>query len=78
MSGISIVRPRDFASVVLPQPTGPTIAISSPGYILKLRLFNELNFDPGYFIVKFFAYKNPLTFLFKNLVSALSTIFGLF
>ena len=31
LSGISIVRPRDFASVVLPQPTGPTIAISSPG-----------------------------------------------
>ena len=28
---ISIVRPRDFASVVFPQPTGPTIAISSPG-----------------------------------------------
>ena len=31
LSGISIVRPKDFASVVLPQPTGPTIAISSPG-----------------------------------------------
>ena len=31
LSGISIVLPRDFASVVLPQPTGPTIAISSPG-----------------------------------------------
>ena len=45
---------------------------------MKLRLFNELNFDPGYFIVKFFASKNPLTFLFKYLVSALSTIFGLF
>jgi len=34
-----------------------------------LRLFNELNFDPGYFIVKFFASKKPLTFLFNNLVS---------
>jgi len=31
LSGISIVLPRDFASVVLPQPTGPTIAMSSPG-----------------------------------------------
>ena len=31
LSGISIVRPRDFASVVFPQPTGPTIAMSSPG-----------------------------------------------
>ena len=41
-----MVLPRDFARVVLPQPTGPTIAISSPGLILKFRLFNELNFDP--------------------------------
>ena len=39
---------------------------------MKFRLFNELNFDPGYLIVKFFASKKPLTFLFKNLVSALS------
>ena len=30
-SGISIVLPRHFAKVVLPHPTGPTIAISSPG-----------------------------------------------
>ena len=66
-SGISMVLPRDFANVVLPQPTGPTIAISSPGLILKLRLFNELNFDPGYFIVKSFASKILLLFLLKNL-----------
>jgi len=37
LSGISIVRPRDLASVVFPQPTGPTIAISSPGKILKIE-----------------------------------------
>ena len=31
LSGISMVLPRDFANVVFPQPTGPTMAISSPG-----------------------------------------------
>ena len=30
-SGISIVLPRDLANVVFPHPTGPTIAINSPG-----------------------------------------------
>ena len=29
-SGISIVLPNDFAKVVFPHPTGPTIATSSP------------------------------------------------
>ena len=29
-SGMSIVLPNDFARVVFPQPTGPTIATSSP------------------------------------------------
>ena len=38
-SGISIVLPSDFAKVVLPHPTGPTIAINSPGKILKLNSF---------------------------------------
>ena len=49
-SGISIVLPRHFANVVLPHPTGPTIAISSPGKILKLIPFRELNFETEYFI----------------------------
>ena len=78
MSGISIVLPKDFASVVFPQPTGPTIAISSPGLILKLTPFNELNFEPGYFIVKFFASKCPFILFVKNFEFLPSTIFGEF
>ena len=54
------------------------MAISSPGSILKFRVFSELNFDPGYFIVKFFASNDPLTFLFKIFVFTPSTIVGLF
>ena len=73
-----MVLPRDFASVVLPQPTGPTIATSSPGVILKCRSFNELNLVPGYFIVNPFASIFPLTFFFKSLEFKLFTIFGLF
>ena len=46
-SDISIVLPNDLAKVVFPQPTGPTIAISSPGLILKFNLFKELNFAPS-------------------------------
>ena len=77
-SGISIVLPSDFVNVVFPQPTGPTIAISSPGKILKLRPFNELNFNPGYLMVKSLASKNPFNFFLKNLVFSPSTILGLF
>ena len=76
-SGISIVLPNDLAKVVFPQPTAPTIAISSPGLILKFNLFKELNFAPSYFIFKFFASIKPLTFFFMNLVFGLSVIFGL-
>ena len=67
LSGISIVLPRDFANVVLPHPTGPTIAISSPGEILKLMPFNALNFDPGYLIVSLFASNDPFVFLLRIL-----------
>ena len=77
-SGISIVLPSAFASVVLPQPTGPTIAISSPGYILKLRRFSELNFEPGYLMVNPLASNKPIIFYLKNIVFAPSTIFALF
>ena len=77
-SGISIVLPNDLANVVFPHPTGPTIAISSPGLILKFNLFKELNFAPLYFIFSFFDSIKPSTFFFIYLVVGLSVIFGLF
>ena len=61
-----MVLPSDFANVVFPQPTGPTIAISSPGDILKLRRFSELNFEPGYLMVNSLASKKPFIFFLKN------------
>ena len=61
-SGIWIVLPNDFAKVVFPQPTGPTIATSSPALILKFNPFNELNFEPSYRIFKPFASINPFIF----------------
>ena len=46
--------------------------------ILVYLYWIELNLDPLYLIVRSFASNNPFTFLFKNLVFFLSTIFGLF
>ena len=65
-SGISIVLPNDFANVVLPHPTGPTIATSSPLLILKFNPSNELNFEPLYLIFRSFASMKPFNFFLRN------------
>ena len=73
-----MVLPNDLAKVVFPHPTGPTIAISSPGLILKFNPLSELNFAPSYLIFKFFASIKPLTFLLIDLAFGLSTILDCF
>ena len=71
-----IIRPKALANVVFPQPTGPTNATISPGFILKEISLSIFLGESSYFIVRFLASNLPKIGLDILTVLSLSLIVG--